>query len=224
VRHAVLRVAAALVLLVAGCRTDENGPATLMDGSRAAPPGTTLEGISSPAVLTRARVIRPTAVASRSLAAACLRGPARNADPAGRIVERVGVSAETVTLAGDAGLYGCDNSRGPREGDRRWCGSSFGRLYDGHLRDPRLDIAGCRASDDTPIGFAWVEPGRGARFLVVHEDAYAEVYETAGDFPVRIATVGGVEIEGSRAHFRLSEHDADGNVIREYELTAVPAG
>jgi hypothetical protein len=220
----LVAAAAGLCLLAVGCSNDERAPETLMDGSGASPPGIALEGVDSPAVLTRARAIRLTSVIPGSLAAECLRGPARDARPTGPIVERVGVLGETVTLEDASGLYGCDNSAGQREGHRRWCGSSFGRLYAGHLRDPRLDIAGCRTADGKPIGFAWVEPSRDARYVVVHETGFVEVYETAGALPVRISTLRGVEVEGSQARFRLSEHDAAGHVLREYELQAIPAG
>jgi len=74
------------------------------------------------------------------------------------------------------------------------------------------------------MGFAWIEPDPGARYVVVEQDGYAEVYQPARSLPVRIATVMGVEVEGSRATFRLSEHDADGGLLRRYELEVVAAG
>ena len=43
-----------------------------------------------------------------------------------------------------AAVFGCDNSPGPREDDRRWCGGAYGQLYGGRLRDPRLGIGACR--------------------------------------------------------------------------------
>jgi hypothetical protein len=133
------------------------------------------------------------------------------------------VDSETVTLRDPAGLSGCDNSPGSREEDRRWCGSSFGRLYGGRLRDPRLDIAGCRTADGAPLGLAWIEPGADARYVVVARGGYAEVYEPAGALPVRIATTD-VHVEGSRASFAISEHDSEGRLLRRYTLDAFPAG
>jgi hypothetical protein len=140
------------------------------------------------------------------------------------VVERVGVAGESVTVAAASWLHGCDDSPGPREGGRRWCASSSGRLYGGRLRDPRLAIAGCTAADGAPMGFAWVQPSRGARYLVVEQPGYAEVYETAAGLPVRVATTVAVSLERSSALFDLSEHDARGALIRRYELEARVAG
>ncbi len=194
-----------------------------MDGSVAEVLPIDLEGISTPAVLTRVRLVRVRAVRAGSLAADCLRGPAHEARPVGPIVERIGVDSETVTLRDPTGLSGCDNSPGSREEDRRWCGNSFGRLYGGRLRDPRLDIAGCRTADARPLGLAWIEPGRDAGYVVVARDGYAEVYEVAGGLAVRIATTD-VHVEGSRASFAISEHDSQGRLLHRYELDAFPAG
>jgi hypothetical protein len=208
---------------VGACSNDDSVPSRLVDGSTASKLSIELQGTTEPTVLTRLRIVPVNGIrTSSSAAAACLRGPARDAHPTGVIVERVGVSEETVTLKGPRGLYGCDNSLGPRENDRRWCGTSFGQLYGGHLRDPRLDI-GCRTTDGTPIGLAWTEPADGSRYVVVHERGYAEVYEAAGELPMRVAT-NDVQIEGSRATFDISEHDATGALLRRYRLEAAVAG
>jgi hypothetical protein len=121
-------------------------------------------------------------------------------------------------------LLGCDNSAGPREGDRRWCGAVSGRLYGGRLRDPRLSIASCSTADGESIGFAWVQPDPNTRYVAVEQAGYAEVYETAENLAVRIATTSGVVFEESGARFQVSEHDAEGRLIREYELEARVAG
>lgn len=220
----LLLAGVALATVAVACSTDDAAPTRLMDGLDASPPPVELEGVSNPAVLTKLRVVAVAAVEPGSLAADCLRGRARAAHPTGRVVERIGVASETVTLRDPSGLHGCDDSPGRREGDRRWCGSSFGRLYGGHLRDPRLDIAGCTTADGVAMGFAWVEPTRGARYVVVEQPGYAEVYEIAAELPVRVATTAGVQVEGSRASFDISEHDARGRLLRRYRLEAVPAG
>jgi hypothetical protein len=141
-----------------------------------------------------------------------------------RVVTRIGVSGETVTLRQQGALIGCDNSAGSREGDRRWCGESFGRLYGGRLRDPRLDIAGCSTADGDPVAFAWVEPARNAHYVVVEQPGYDEVYEVGGDVPVRVASVNGIESEPLGATFQVSEHARDGALLRRYRLEARPAG
>lgn len=195
-----------------------------MDGMSAPELSVRLEGIDDPAVLTRVRIVDVRDIEPGSLAADCLRGRAQDARPTSRLVERVGANGASVTLRDLSGLHGCDDSPGRREEDRRWCGSSFGRLYSGHLRDPRLDIAGCSTADGLAMGFAWVEAIRGARYIVVKQPGYAEVYEVAAGLPVRISTTTGVEIEGSRATFDVSEHDAEGGLLRKYRLEAAVAG
>jgi len=212
-------------IALAGCTGNEGrAPSTLRDGTSAPELSVELEGIDDQAILTRVRTVGVRDVEPGSLAAECLRGRARDARPKGQLVERIGVASETVTLRDTSGLHGCDDSPGPREEDRRWCGSSFGRLYGGHLRDPRLDIAGCTTADGLAMGFAWVEASRGARYVVVEQPGYVEVYEVAGGLPVRVATATGVEIEGSCASFDLREHAADGRLLRAYRLEAAVAG
>jgi hypothetical protein len=196
----------------------------LMDGSEAAESAVELKGAKSPALMTKVHVVDVDDVESGSLSADCLRATEEETTPSSPLVERIGVSSETVTLRSGRGLYGCDDTPGPRENGRRWCGSSFGRLYSGRLRDPRLDIAGCRTVNGTPMGLAWVEPGPITRYVVVRQPGYSEVYETAGGLPLRIASTTGVEVEGSRASFEISEHDASGRLLRRYRLDAAVAG
>jgi hypothetical protein len=74
------------------------------------------------------------------------------------------------------------------------------------------------------MGFAWVDASRRAHYVVVQQRGYAEVYEVAAGFPIRIATTTSVSLEDSSAAFDLREHDADGNLIRRYELEAFVAG
>lgn len=214
----------ALGSMLVACSNDASPPATFMDGSPSREPPVELEGVSGPAALTRVRVVDVDEIGPRSLSADCLRTRERRPRPALPLVERIGVTSTTVTFAAASDLYGCDDSPGPREEDRRWCSTSFGRLYDGRLRDPRLDIAGCRTAAGEPMGFVWVEPDARTRYVAVEQEGYTEVYETAGSLPVRIATTTGVEIEGSRASFHVSEHDASGRLVRRYTVDAVVAG
>jgi hypothetical protein len=211
------------LMLLAGCDAHGDRPSTLMDGSRAHGPGVDLDGVSSPAIATKV-LVRPAKTArAGSKAASCIRAQRAQGRPRGAVVQRVGVESSTVTYVSDSGLHGCDNSRGRREGDRRWCGTSFGVLKRGRLDDPRLDIAGCGTDSGAPMGFAWITASR-ARYVAVAQDGYSEIYEPAGGIPIRIATATGIEVDGSRATFRVSEHDAQGRLLRCYELDAVPAG
>lgn len=194
-----------------------------MDGSKVADSPVRLEGIGDPAILARVQVVRDVMPGTR--ADSCLRGRggAHGARPRGPIVERIGAESESVSFRESTGLRACDNSTGAHEESRRWCGGAFGRLYDGHLRDPRLSI-GCTTAGGKRIGFAWVEPANGVRYVVVEQQGFVEVYEVAGKLPVRIASTRDVSIERSRATFEVSEHDRRGRLRREYRLDAAVAG
>jgi hypothetical protein len=225
-RWLALRITAVVGALATGCSGDDHAPSRLLDGSPAPQLPVELEGLIAPPVLTRVRVLSIGAVDPGSLLASCVHANWAGAEPAGRIVERTGVSSQSVTFRDRSGrgLYGCDNSAGPGEDERRWCGRAFGRLHAGRLRDPRLDLGGCGTRDEGPVGFAWVQPHRNARYVVVEQPGYAEVYRVAGGLPVRVATTTDIEIEESRAAFRLSEHDSAGRLLRRYQVEAVVAG
>ena len=212
----------ALGSLLVACESDR-APATLMNGSPALKPRVVLEHVSHPAVLTTTRIVAGDRARPGSLTATCLRDLAAARTPR-RVVERVGVAASSVTFADASGLYGCDDGPGAHENGRRFCGTSFGRLYDGRLRDPRLDLADCRTTTGDPLAFLWVEPARTTRYIAVEQPGYAEVYEVRGRLPVRIATIAGVDVEGARARFVLSEHDRDGRLVRRDTVDAVVAG
>jgi hypothetical protein len=196
-----------------------------MDGSPAGKPPVELEGVGQAVVLTHVEAVSVDAVAPASAVDSCLQEWSDDGQSVAPVVRRVGVHTESVTFRDASGMwvFGCDESTGPRENERRWCGGAAGRLYDGRLRDPRVDIL-CTTDDGDRVGFAWLEPSPGARYVVVDQPGYAEVYEAAGDMPIRIATTSGVIVQGSRAQFALSEHARDGSLIRERELEAGVAG
>jgi hypothetical protein len=169
------------------------------------------------------KIVRVGEVRAGSLAADCLRGPARGARPTGRLIERIGAASMTVTLRDASGLHACDDSPGRREADRRWCGAVFGRLYGGRLRDPRLSIS-CKTLDGKLMGFVWVEPDPGARFIAVRQPNFVEVYRTTVGLPVRVSTTVDVNAESSRASLDLSEHDERGRLVLRYRLEAAVSG
>ena len=211
---------------LSGCAEGERKTQeTLMDGSPAPDVPVELEGVDQPTVLTLVRVVRGAKRKPETASASCLRGRDWGIRAAGPSVERVGVYSESVTFRQESrrGIFGCDNSPGPREESRRWCSGAYGTLYSGHLRDPRLDII-CQATDGSLIGFVWVEPSPGTRFVAVAQPEYTEVYEVAAGLPVRVATTRGVDDETSSAVFDISEHDAAGKLLRSYELRAQVAG
>lgn len=226
---AIPRVALGITVVIGAltaCNGNDRAPSHLLDGSTAPPLSVEPEGLSVQPVLTAVRIVPVGDVEPGSMSASCLQGNWRSAKPAERIVERIGVSSESVTFRDRSGhgLYACDNGAGSSEDDRRWCGGAFGRLYSGRLRDPRLDLGGCSTGDEGPLGFAWVEPRQAARYVVVEQPGYAEVYRVVGDLPVRVATTSDIATEESRATFHLSEHDAEGRLLRRYQFPAAVAG
>ena len=207
------------------CDGNDDAPITLMNGAKPAEVPVDLEGVENPPVLTSVTVRRVDEIEGASAVATCLQQDGDDR-PYGPIVMRVGVSGESVTFRNRSrrGLYGCDNSQGAREEDRRWCGGAFGQLDGGHLRDPRLDMGACTTSEGGLLGFAWIESHLDTMYVVVEQPGYAEVYEVAGGLPVRVTTTTDVELEGSRAAFDISEHGSTGELIRRYRLEASVAG
>jgi hypothetical protein len=209
----------ALVVAAAGCTREPPVPSTLADGSAARPPPVRLEGVAGPSIATRMRVLR-VPVERGSPEARCV----GSADASSVVVQRVGVSGASLTFRGSGRreLYGCDASTARPSARASWCGRSFGRLHAGRLRDPRLSVS-CRDVDGEPLGFAWVEPGHLASYVVVARVGFHEVYPVAGDLPVRITT-GEVDLDRSSAVFAVGEHARDGRRLRSYELEARVSG
>lgn len=219
-RLSLLLIAGALV----ACAGDDETPTRLMDGSTPEALPVKLQNVAENDVaLTSVKVTDFADVVPGSPIAECLR---QSSTPvSGQVVERIGVVSSSVTSRAKDGraIAGCDNTSGPREEDRPWCGGAYGQLHNGRLRDPRLDI-GCLTEDDDMVGFVWVHPRARARYVSVDQPEYLEVYEVAGDLPVRVSTRSGVQVEGSRATFDLLEHDGDGRLLRRYRLEAAVAG
>lgn len=221
-RLSLLLVAAAL----AGCTGDDGAPTALMDGSEPAAVPIELQSVEGPVLLTQVRLVPASEWSRESKSATCLDRGRGNDRPAASSVERVGVHSETVTFEAESrnAVFGCDNSPGPREGDRRWCGGAYGQLYGGRLRDPRLDIGGCRTEADEPIAFVWVEPGTSTRYVAVRQPHVTEVYEPAGGLPIRIATTSGFTDDPLGVTVVMTEHDETGKLLRSRHVDAVPAG
>lgn len=212
-----------LVCLATGCLHDSAPapPTMLSDGSGARPPRVALDGVAGPTVATRVRAVRSNAVEDGSAAARCLGSSGRSA---GLVVERTDVHGASVTYLGPGrrAAYACDRAGNGSTAVEPWCGRAFGRLEQGRLRDPRLDLI-CRDEDGEPLAFVWVQPRRAAAYVVVAHRGYNEVYPVVGAVPVRIAG-DDVDIASSRATFAISEHAADGRRLRDYELEAAVSG
>lgn len=215
-----------LLALAVSCSSDGGDvPRALMDGSRALTAPVELEGVDGPTVLTRVRVVRVASTRGDSPTADCVRERARAAEVSSVAVERVSVSAQSVTLRDEygRGLFACDDTPGAREASDRWCGGSYGVLESGRLRDPRLNVL-CSTRDGEPVGLLWIEPHPTTRYVAVEQSGYTEVYAVTGGLPVRVATTVGVDLERSRADVAVSEHDARGTLVRSYQLHAEVAG
>lgn len=202
------------LLAAVGCtRGPSPPPAVLADGSPARPPPVTLQGVDGPTIATRVRMLRSGSTRRGSRAARCI------GQRDGTLVERVGASGLSVTIVDPArrAAYGCDGIS-DRSG---WCGRAYGRLRRGQLRDPRLSLT-C-ATHDEPRGFAWIQPGAPASYVVVVRTGYTEVYPVARGVPVRIVT-DDVDLSDASAAFSISEHSGSGRRLRAYVLEASVSG
>lgn len=228
--HGALRLVAAaatigVALLSAGCGAPrrDSRPTLLLDGSAAPSLPASLHDVGRGAVASRVRVLHAAEVDARGRA--CLDGfrPEFEISPRATVVERTGVVAASLTVLDHTRrvVLGCDRAAGTRAG-RLWCARSVGRLVSGRLGDPRVDIL-CRGPRGDPVGFGWVEPAAGVRWVVVGNGAAAEVEQVAGGLPVRVATAG-VSVASSSATFAVTEYRSDGTKVRRYRLRAGVAG
>jgi hypothetical protein len=210
---------ALLVGVLSGCDHNER-PKHLLYGERAAefrPVNGSLVAIG--------RLLRGTTLGRRfALCHSGLRFTSIAADAL--VVERIGVFSQSLTFADRRRrtVYACDGGADPA-GERRppWCSGSAGRLFEGHLLDPRLDL-GCRDPKGRPLAYAWVEPVPGARWVGVDQGSYTEIYEVLAGFPVRIATRSHIHLDRSSAEFEVTQYDAHGQEVVKATLQAAVAG
>jgi hypothetical protein len=215
-----LLVAAAAA--VAGC-SGSGSPISrnLLDGSHAHQPAVDLEGIDGPALQTRLRVWRAGRFDARRLAG-CFGSPVLVAKPR-IVVERIGATGASITFRDPSGrtLLGCDDALGPKEKGHPWCGEVADELESGRLTDPRLDV-NCRTVNRRPIGFAWIKPGRGTRYLSIDQPSYSEVYTVAGRLPVRVSTA--MDDVSDEVTIAYAEYDRRGRLLRRAVLRSIVAG
>jgi hypothetical protein len=212
--------ALSVTLVVAGCGGHVRAE-HLLDGSRAPTQPRALHSLSGRVVVTRV-LLAPVTGLGRDFTA-CVKSYAPLRLPRGAtVVERTGVDGASVTFRDGQLLYSCDASSGQHDRPGPWCGGSVGRIRRGLLNDPRLDLI-CRDATGKMVGFAWVEPVRGARYLVVQRSGYQEVYEVAGAMAVRVTT-SDVQTEASSASFRIAQYARDGFLLARRTLHAFVAG
>jgi hypothetical protein len=140
-----------------------------------------------------------------------------------RVVERIGLHGRTVTFAvGRRHLVACDRDPDARPIRGPWCGVAAWDVEGGRVADPRLSL--CYDGRGRAVAaFAWVNAVRKARWIVVDQLGYREVYANAASLPVRVGTVSGLERAG-RAVFHVTELDARGVVLARREVVATIAG
>lgn len=138
-------------------------------------------------------------------------------------VERIGVEGRSLTFRLKSDLYGCDESAGSADREKRtWCGSGFWGFPRGVPLDPRLGI-GCLDRKGKLLGLGWFQPVPGARWLTVAQPGYTEAYEVAGDLPVRLMT-SDVRSQDSGAVFRITQYASDGTRLAYNVIEARVAG
>src|SRR5918996_1967549 len=136
-------IAISSVVVVGACSTeDDETPATLMGGSPVRALPVRLEGIDGPAVLTAVSVVDVARLERGSAPERCVHGSFVERRIDGPVVTRTGVDTVSVTVedASGVGLLGGIDSVGPRDENRRWCGTVYGRGSSGRLADPPPDI------------------------------------------------------------------------------------
>lgn len=206
-----------------GCFGEDETGVLLLDGTPGREAPVELEGVQGDTILTATTVIPVGSLEPGTFAHSCLEERSADTAAEGSAVVRVGVTSESVTVreAGGRALRGCSSS-GRRDNDQSSCGSVHALLDSGRLRDPRLSVA-CTTTDGKPVGSAWIEVSERTRYVAVWQPGYLEVYEAAAGLPVRVATVTDVKLEGS-ATFDLSEHDAEGRLLRRDRVEMAVAG
>jgi hypothetical protein len=145
----------------------------------------------------------------------------RNAE----VVERIGVHGRSLTfLLGRRHLVACDRDSRARAIRGPWCGIAAWDLEGGRVADPRLSIC-YRKQGAALAGFAWINPALHARWIVVDQPEYREIYAVEGGLPVRVETVSGLgRAEAGRAVFNVIECDGEGAVVARREVVATIAG
>jgi hypothetical protein len=222
--RAVALVGVAVVAGMAGCRSDSaRPPAELVDGTKSEAPPVHLDA-PTPQILTDVASIGAKDAPAGTAARRCLQA-AREHEPIGPVVVRIGVSGISVTYRTASGraLVACDASHAVRADGKAWCGRAYGRLEQGQLLDPRLDLAGCSTATGDTIAFAWFTPGRDTAYVAVRLDGYTEVYPVAGRLPIRLTT-DEIAPDHSGATFEVSEHAPSGALLRSSTLETRVAG
>jgi hypothetical protein len=222
---AVALAMAGAALSIAGCGGGETHapPLRLLGGSIAPSLPKALAALGSGAVISRVRVLHAAELDARARTCVERFRPEFRIPPQTLVVERTAAIGASLTFV-DSGrrvVLGCDRTVRP-SANGPWCARSVGRLFAGRLRDARVDIL-CVDARGSPVGFGWLEPTRGARWIVVGTESPAEVEEVSAGLPVRVSTRE-VDTARSSATFAVTEYDSAGKEVDRYRLRARVAG
>lgn len=215
-RHASLCVL--ILVLVPGLALAFHAPSRLIDGSLPPKVPKVLQGQVGSLRMTRVRV----GLVSRMRAAMPGCPEAREARPGEPAVERIGFTGRSVTFRVDRStIAGCDRDPRAESPWGPWCGIAAWKFEHGRVSDARLAI--CYRKRGIPhSAFAWINTLARARWVVVDQPGYREVYAVAGNLPVRIATVSGIGQRGVTT-FRVAQYDAKGVLLVRKEVVAAVA-
>ena len=205
-RGALLAPLVAFILVGAAGATVSGASRHLIDGSVSPSVPQVLRAQDRTFVMSRVRVVA--AKELRRLVSAC--GGGEQASPKTLVVERIGVNGRTITFrTPGSGIAGCDRNPKARAIQKPWCGGSAWVLRRGQVSDARLDI--CYAKNQRPVvAFGWINALPAAKWIVVVQPGFKEVYPVAAHLPVRVSTVVGI---GSPTSFRTAQYDARGVLL-----------
>jgi len=203
-RGALLALLCGLVVAVAPASA--SAPRHLIEGSRPPSVPKVLRDQGTGFLMTRVHVLKAKQI--RRLLLACARD--RRALSETVVVQRIGVNGRTITFRTlDGGVEGCDRNPGARPVQNPWCGGSAWILRNGRVSDARLDI--CYARNGKPVvAFGWINALRAAKWIVVEQPGFREVYPVAAHLPVRVSTVSEI---GSPTTFRTAQYDKHGVLL-----------
>ena len=154
----------------------------------------------------------------RGLLGTCPSGPVLAARP---IVERIGVNGRDITfLTAGSEIDGCDRNPQARAIHGPWCGSSGWIFRHGRVSDPRLDICSDRRGRPV-VAFGWINPLAHAKWIVLDQPGFREVYPIAGSTPVRVSTASG--IDAGSGTFHTAQYDAQGVLLARQIVKAAIA-
>jgi hypothetical protein len=212
-------VSLAACSLASGCGSGRQAPTRLVDGSKPPAVAAALAGVEHP--LGTRLSLRRLSTLPQALRRSCAALPRSRAgaDPLVAIrTSRLGSSLSVVAAAGRI-AYACDGLGAAQS--RRWCGATTGKIVHGRLLDPRLDLC---SSGRGIVAFAWLQPLPGARWIVVRDGDFSDVYERGGAIPMRVAIGHDVDLSRASARFRVSQYGYAGRLLASSAVEVAVAG